>query len=120
MLEGLFVIVGPTGAVTANGGSGGEGSDLFFGGQNGSSGNVRKDEAATGGTSLNAGGRGANRATGSVAATAGNNHSLNPAGVGGGGAGVGRVRINAVNGCSVGGSAVFSPRPTSNFDAGCS
>lgn len=118
LLESLFLLVGPTGAVTANGGAGGEGGDLFFDGQNGSAGETRTNNPAAGGTSLNAGGRGGNGAAGTAPATSGSDSVFNAAG--GGGAGLGRVRINSVNGCSIGATSVLSPKPTSNrADAGC-
>lgn len=116
LLEGLFVLVGPTGAVTANGGAGGEGGGLFLDGENGESGESRSADVATGGTSTSFGGSGGNGAAGSTAATPGSDST---SGGGGGGAGVGRVRINAVTGCSLGGTSVLSPRPKSNLDAGC-
>ncbi|MBS1149983.1 MAG: putative lipoprotein [Myxococcaceae bacterium] len=116
LLEGLFVLVGPTGAVTANGGSGGEGGGLVFDGESGVSGQLRTADFAPGGSSANGGASGGNGAAGTTAATAGGDSAF--AG-GGGGAGVGRVRINSVTPCSIGGGSVLSPKPTSNHDAGC-
>jgi len=118
LLEGLFVLVGPAAAVTANGGAGGEGADLAFDGRDGASGLLRSEEAAGGGTSLNAGGRGGNGAGVKTAATNGSASLFNAGG--GGGAGVGRVRITTATSCSLAQPAALSPDPTVNLDGGCS
>lgn len=117
LLEGLFVLVGPTASVTANGGAGGEGADLVFDGQSGANGQLRSEEAAEGGTSLNGGGRGGNGAAAKTASTNGNSSVFNAGG--GGGAGVGRVRINTASTCSLAQPASLSPDPTFNLDGGC-
>lgn len=116
LLEGLFVLVGPSGAVTANAGGGGEGAGLFISGENGAIGSSRTAAASAGGSSFNGGGSGGAGAAGLTAAAAGAGSLFN--GGGGGGAGVGRIRINAVS-CSLSGAAVLSPRPTVNLDGGC-
>lgn len=116
LLEGLFVLVGPTGAVTANGGGGGEGAGLILNGGGGATGELRLETPAAGGSGNTFGGPGGAGAAGMTAATGGAGSTFN--GGGGGGAGVGRVRINAVT-CNVGVGAVMSPKPTVNLDAGC-
>jgi hypothetical protein len=116
LLEGVTVSV--SGVVTANGGGGGKGS-------RGSSGSAGLDGeqtlnggqgGTTGSTGAGNGGRGGGRAAVPVAGSPGNDAT---AGGGGGGGGVGRVRLNAMTGCSISVTATVSPAATSNGAAGC-
>jgi hypothetical protein len=117
LLEGYFVLTGPISALTANGGSGGEGAGLFLEGADGVAGSSRSATPAPGGDSLNTGAKGGDGAAGTTGATAGSDVAIS--GGGGGGAGVGRIRINSLTGCSLGGGVVSPPATTNRPDAGC-
>lgn len=122
LLEAMTLTVNPGGAVVANGGAGGEGSgwggNPYSGvdGQDGQRGTVRAlcPAFVCGGN----GGSGGALAGGPTAATSGGTGSCaaNPPGGGGGGS-AGRIRLNAVNGCTLT-AAVISPART-GLGAGC-
>lgn len=118
LLEATNLTLSNSAIIAANGGSGAQGSSLLSGADG------RPGAAATtqvnGGSGANlcggAGGKGSARdgvATGGSAGTC-NNFG----GGGGGGGSVGRVRFNALNPCTIGGSAKVSP-PSSSVQASC-
>lgn len=124
LLEARQISIASTARVTANGGAGAEGDDdapaTFASGEDG-----RTDGPfpAMGGTSNNNAATGGDGGAGSVPPTPGESFRFSTAGGGGGGGAVGRIRVNAVNGCGIQGAleGLFSPMPTSNLagDAGC-
>jgi hypothetical protein len=119
LIEATTVNLGASAILAANGGGGAEGSAYAYGngGQNGTVG----VSTAPGGTGANAcggfGGRGGGRAGGATAGeAAGLSTSCmfeNLGGGGGGGGSVGRIRINALNPCTIAMGARMSPPPTS-------
>jgi hypothetical protein len=114
LLEGHTITVG--GAVAAHGGAGGQGGEGAAGvpGAAGSS-SLLKAPGGVGGQS--AGGRGGDGSAGLLGPSAGGDGLV--AG-GGGGGGAGRVRLNAVLGCTLGPGAVVTPAHTGNLaDGGC-
>ncbi len=115
LLEASNVVLTAAARLTANGGSGGEAGDGTGNtGSSGVSGSADSATPAVGGSGSSLGGAGGDGAAGAVPAGAGGSDS------GGGGGGLGRVRLNSVLGCSINGSAVMSPTPTSaQPDAGC-
>jgi hypothetical protein len=124
LLEARRVALESTARITANGGAGAEGDDnapaTFQFGENG-----RTDgpSAARGGRTGNNAAFGGDGGAGQVAPLRGEDFRFSTGGGGGGGGAVGRIRVNSVEGCVLGGPAglLFSPRPTSNLagDAGC-
>jgi len=107
-----------SGELTANGGSAGSGATGAANGSTGVDGNTNSALGAVGG-GTNA--RGGDGGTGLVEATNGANSG--GGGGGGGGGAVGRIRINAANGC-INPAAVISPAQSTNggtfiVDAGC-
>jgi hypothetical protein len=121
LLEGRQLAFAGTARVTANGGAGGEGSDGSPS-VNGEDGRVDGSFPALGGN-VSPGLAGGDGGAGTVDATSGPDVTGSNFGGGGGGGGVGRIRLNAVQGCSFETSAaqVMSPPATSNRagDAGC-
>lgn len=106
LLEATIITLTDTASLTANGGSGGESSDLSANpGQSGVAGTTTKTPAL-GGKSRLGDGQGGNGSAGGTGANAGADFS------GGGGGGVGRIRLNTTGGCSVNTSAILSPTPT--------
>ncbi len=114
LLEGLTVLTGPASSIAANGGSGGEGGGYLVGGSDGNDGNATATPASGGGGS-STGGTGGDGAAGSTAATAGHDGTNG----GGGGGGLGRIQLNAIAGCSLGGGVLSGARASHTPDAGC-
>ncbi|MBM4778478.1 MAG: hypothetical protein GQE15_12320 [Archangiaceae bacterium] len=128
LVEATTLTIGGSALIAANGGSGAEGSaywpaGLGRDGQNGTNGVT----TAPGGSGANQcggyGGRGGARGGGATdGQTGGVEQSCNISNLGGGGGGggaVGRVRINALNPCTIASGARISPQATSNR-TGCS
>lgn len=123
LVEATTLTFGGSALLAANGGSGAEGSaywpaGLGRDGQNGTNGVT----TAPGGSGANQcggyGGRGGARSGASTdGQTGGVEQSCNASNLGGGGGGggaVGRIRINALNACSIASGARISPQATSN------
>lgn len=115
LLEGTTITVNALGAVVANGGAGGEGSGYggfpYSGvdGQDGQRSQARAVCPSIGACGGNGGSGGA--VAGNPTAAGAPDCSTSMSGGGGGGS-AGRVRLNAVSGCTLNGSAVISPTPT--------
>jgi len=107
LLEGQLVVV--SGAVTANGGAGGCGAGNSSDGSDGPPGSATTaTPAAVVSCGTTSGGIGGSGAAGSTAATSGGpNQNVDHGGGAGGGAGVGRIRVNSVDPCNF--SGVRSP-----------
>ncbi|MBI3183566.1 MAG: hypothetical protein HYZ28_15625 [Myxococcales bacterium] len=113
--------------LTANGGSGGEGdgnnTDVSYAGDNGVDGYLSVATAAPGadGSATGRGGPGGDGAAGTTSATVGSGGSSGSGNGGGGGGGAGRIRVNALLGCSMVSGFLSSPPASSNWgaDAGC-
>ncbi|MBL8923530.1 MAG: putative metal-binding motif-containing protein [Myxococcaceae bacterium] len=123
LIEATTLNIGSSAIIAANGAGGAEGSSIGWG-DNGDNGTVGVSTAA-GGTGNNIcggfGGRGGARAGGATSGQEGGVEGTctNLGGGGGGGGSVGRVRINALNPCTIGMGARISPQATSNR-SGCS
>ncbi|MBI2377643.1 MAG: hypothetical protein HYV07_26815 [Deltaproteobacteria bacterium] len=116
-----IVLAGPL-VIAANGGGGGGGSAQGGpAGTRGSDGRVESTAPAPGGQGLEGFGNGGSGAAGGTPAAAGSVGGSGQASIGAGGAGggIGRIRINAISGCTVGPDVAFSPTPTSNGAPGC-
>lgn len=115
VLEGTTITVNSMGALVANGGAGGEGSGfgdpMYSGvdGQNGRRSELRAVCPFIGACGGNGGGGGARAGDPTDPSSPGCGTNM-PGGGGGGSAG--RIRLNAVNGCTLNGSAIISPAPT--------
>lgn len=104
------------GALTANGGGGGEGAALAANGQSGAQGALTSASPAPGGSGMAlGGGRGGDGAAGTTGATGGQN-TITIGGGGGGGLGV--VFLRSLAPCNLNPNAVYSP--PANPDGGCS
>jgi hypothetical protein len=123
LLEATRLVAGASARITSGGGAGAEGSDpgnsAFALGENG-----RLDGTpARGGNSESPAAPGGDGGTGTVLAQPGSDYFGLFGGGGGGGGGAGRIRVNIVQGCTLGApvTTLFNPRPTSNLlgDAGC-
>jgi hypothetical protein len=121
LLEGTSVVFGANALVAANGGSGAKGNGTNNTGVSGNYGTFDTTRAAPGVGGAQCGGPGGPGGARAGDAGVGVQGDLDPAcvitgfgGGGGGGGAVGRVRINALTGCTVGANARFSPQTTSN------
>ncbi|MFT3709417.1 MAG: hypothetical protein QM817_17405 [Archangium sp.] len=113
LLEAMQIIASG-GGLTANGGGGGE-ADTNNAGQSGQ----LTDMPARGGTDNLGGGVGGDGAAATINAENGQDATAFSS-CGGGGGGVGRIRLNVVNSCNLGPQVVISPPASSNrADAGC-
>lgn len=107
-------LVASSGGLTCNGGAGGE-----AGTQNAGQAGQLTTTPARGGSDGLAGGAGGDGAVQGTAADPGEGATL-LAGGGGGGGGLGRIRFNVTNSCSIGPQVTLTPSPSSNRpDAGC-
>jgi hypothetical protein len=116
LLEGTQIALTSGGRLAANGGGGGEGSDSYLSGHPGSAGGTTTFAAAGGSNGTVCGGNGGQgdalgfssqpgfRAPGGLGC-----HNIG--GEGGAGAGMGRIRLNAVTSCTIS-PGVVSPSPT--------
>lgn len=120
LIEGTTIALSGNAGLLVNGGGGGEGGGRFTTGRFGEAGSIINAAPAPGGNTSLAGGAGGAGAAGAFNAGPGSDGSgaANPGG-GGGGGGVGRIRLNAVTGCSVDPTVVVGPKVTSNGATGC-
>ncbi|MDP1826516.1 MAG: putative metal-binding motif-containing protein [Archangium sp.] len=116
LLEALSLLVDQA-RLTANGGGGGAGRDNNAG-TAGADGRRDADVAALGGNAQNNAGNGGTGGTRSFGAARGDAATANNAGGGGAGGGVGRIRLNARNTCTVT-SSVVSPAASSGGMTAC-
>lgn len=116
LLEANTLTIAPGAVLAANGGGGGEGAGSINGGNPGQTG-LRNTLNASGGSGRAVcGGDGGRGGALSGTSQAGARAGCNDAGGGGGGGGsVGRIRLNALNGCTLNSnSTTISPRHTGN------
>jgi hypothetical protein len=120
LLEARQVVLLASARITANGGAGAAGCDGSGSStsENGANGRIDGPYPAPGGSYTSSGGDGG---AGTIEAMPGVDRTGGNFGGGGGGGGVGRIRFNALDGCSIASGPLFSPSPTSNQqgDAGC-
>lgn len=117
LLEAMALTVNAGGAVVANGGAGGEGSGASVSGADGQGG--QRSTARAGSLPLTCGGDGGGGGARAGTPTDATKPSCGVNSPGGGGGGsAGRVRLNAVHGCTLDSNAVLSPRPT-GFGSNC-
>ena len=115
VLEASNLVIRGGSAVVANGGAGGEGSGSFVRGTDGQSGQRGYTRASS--FSFTCGGNGGEGGVRWRGPDGGGRPScdLNSPGGGGGGS-AGRIRLRAVNGCSLSDSAVVSPQASTNCE----
>ncbi len=125
LLEGRRIVIGPGGRLTANGGGGGQGSSTRNGssGSPGADGLISSAANADGGLQSNStsdcAGEGGQGGSASGDAGAGQKENCTRmAGGGGGGGAVGRIRLNALEGCEHDDGGIVSPQATGS-GAGC-
>ncbi len=121
LLEAPRVTIGNSAIIMANGGSGAQGRGSNNGGANGRAGSNTLTPAAGGSGGAQCGGLGGEGSARNGGPGPGGTGGVDPAcgpsnlgGGGGGGGSVGRVRINALQPCTINTAARLSPQPTSS------